>query len=464
MMKMSFPSFEDFLEKRERICVVGLGYVGIHVAVNFGKYFRAIGYDRNSRRIDELKKGIDSTREFTPDEIREADIHFTDDPAEISQARLIVVAVPTPVTLNKTPDLSFLISASETVGKNMREGSYIVFESTVYPGTTEEVCIPILERCSGMRAGVHFKVGYSPERVNPGDKEHTFDKVVKVVSGQDKQTADFLAKIYGVPVKAGIHVAPDIKTAEAAKVIENIQRDLNIALMNELSIIFHIMGIDTKHVLEAAGTKWNFLKFEPGLVGGHCISVDPYYLTFKAEELGYHPEVILAGRRINDYMGKYVAENTVKLMIKAGKQVKGAKTLIMGITFKENIADIRESRVVDIWKELTDYGVSVDVVDPYAYESEVEREFGIKLMNGNIRNWEEIKKMIEGDRKKRDERIRGEKKYDAVLVAVKHNVFRELSPSFFKRIMTEENPILVDVKGIYSKEEFEKEGFIYWRL
>lgn len=449
-----FPKVEDFLSGREQICVVGLGYVGIHVAINFAKYFKVVGYDKNAKRIEELKRGFDSTREFSPEELKSVRIKYTTDPHEIKNCRLIIVCVPTPVNKNKIPDLTFLKSASSDVGKNLSPGSYVVFESTVYPGATEEVCIPIIEEESGLKSGVDFKVGYSPERVNPGDKEHTFDKVVKVVSGQDKETAEFLAKMYSFPVKAGVYVAPSIKVAESAKVIENIQRDINVALMNELSLIFHIMGIDTKEVLKAAYTKWNFLRFEPGLVGGHCISVDPYYLTFKAEELGYHPEVILAGRRINDQMGKYVAENVVKLLIEADKNVKGSRVLIMGITFKENIADIRESRVVDIWRELNGFGVKVDVVDPFAYPEEVEREYGIAMLNGNS-DWKTFL----------DELIKHAEKspYDAVVVAVKHKVFYELTPKFFRTI-TNHKPIMVDVKGIYSREEFEKEGFIYWSL
>jgi UDP-N-acetyl-D-galactosamine dehydrogenase len=449
-----FPKVEDFLSGREQICVVGLGYVGIHVAVNFAKYFKVIGYDRNPKRIEELKRGFDSTREFSPEELKSVQIKYTTDPSEIKNCRLIIVCVPTPVNKNKIPDLTFLKSASSDVGKNLSPQSYVVFESTVYPGATEEVCVPIIEKESGLKCGVDFKVGYSPERVNPGDKEHTFDKVVKVVSGQDKETAEFLAKMYSFPVKAGVYVAPSIRVAESAKVIENIQRDINVALMNELSLIFHIMGIDTREVLRAAYTKWNFLRFEPGLVGGHCISVDPYYLTFKAEELGYHPEVILAGRRINDQMGKYVAENVIKLLIAADKNVKSSRVLIMGITFKENIADIRESRVVDIWRELNEFGVKVDVVDPFAYPEEVEREYGIVMLNGSS-DW----KTILDDLIKQSEKS----PYDAVVVAVKHKFFYELTPRFFKAI-TNNRPIMVDVKGIYSKEEFEKEGFIYWSL
>jgi len=324
----------------------------------------------------------------------------------------------------------------------MKKGSIVVYESTVYPGLTEEECVPILQQESGLKWKEDFNVGYSPERVNPGDKNHTIDKIIKVVAGDTPKITEFLAQLYGSVITAGIHRAPNIKTAEAAKVIENTQRDLNIALMNELSIIFNKIGIDTKEVLEAAGTKWNFLKFEPGLVGGHCIGVDPYYLTFKAQAIGYHPEVILAGRRINDYMGKYVAENTVKKLIKAGKQIKGSKVLILGLTFKENISDIRNTKVIDVVNELKDFGINVYVYDPYAYPEEVKHEYGIDLL----------------------EDINSQKPYDAVIVAVRHNVFmQEKDLSFYKNLMNS-NPVLIDIKGIYDKEKAIKNGFLYWRL
>ena len=326
----------------------------------------------------------------------------------------------------------------------MQKGSIVVYESTVYPGVTEEECVPILEKESGLKWKEDFHVGYSPERVNPGDKEHTVERIVKVVAGDTPEITEFLAQLYGSVITAGVHKAPDIKTAEAAKVIENTQRDLNIALMNELSIIFNKMGIDTKAVLEAAGTKWNFLKFEPGLVGGHCIGVDPYYLTFKAQAIGYHPEVILAGRRINDYMGKFVAENTVKKLIQAGKAVKGSKVLILGLTFKENIADIRNTKVIDVYNELNEYGIEVYVYDPYAYPDEVEKEYGIEML-------EDIEK---------------KKPYDAIIVAVKHKLFiEELNFERYKELMDSgDKPVLIDVKGLYNKDEVAKEGFLYWRL
>ena len=387
----------------EKIAVIGLGYVGLPLAVLLDTKFNVIGYDINVERINELRKGFDRTGEVDSERLKSCSVEFTNEPEKISEARVIIVTVPTPIDEHRIPDLKPVKTATRTVGRYMEKGSIVVYESTVYPGVTEEECVPILERESGFKWKKDFHVGYSPERVNPGDREHTIDKIVKVVAGDTPEITEFLAGLYGSVITAGVHKAPNIKTAEAAKVIENTQRDLNIALMNELSIIFNKMGIDTKAVLEAAGTKWNFLRFEPGLVGGHCIGVDPYYLTFKAQEIGYHPEVILAGRRINDYMGKFVAENTVKKLIKAGKAVKGSKVLILGITFKENIPDIRNSKVVDIYNELKEYGIEVYVYDPYAYPEEVKEEYGIELIDD----------------------INERKPYDAVVVAVKHKQFIE---------------------------------------
>ena len=433
------PEFEDFLEGKEKICIVGLGYVGLPLAVLLGRKFKVLGFDIDERRVEELRKNTDRTGEVSREELERSDVEFTTNPREISECRLVIVTVPTPIDVHKIPDLRPLKSATKTVGKNMKPGTVVVYESTVYPGVTEEVCVPLLERESGLKWKEDFFVGYSPERVNPGDKKHTIEKIVKVVSGDTPKTAELLEKVYGSVIKAGIHRAPNIKTAEAAKVIENTQRDLNIALMNELALIFHKLKIDTRDVLEAAGTKWNFLKFEPGLVGGHCIGVDPYYLTFKAQEVGHHPEVILAGRRINDSMGKFIAESAVKLMIKEGKQVLNSKVLIMGITFKENIRDIRNTRVTDIYNELLSYGVKPFVYDPLAYPEEVEREYGITPINN----------VEEGA------------PYDAVIVAVKHDQFKELKPKFFKKI-SKTKPIVLDVKGIYDREEFR--DIILWRL
>ncbi len=350
-------NLKDFLEKRERICVVGLGYVGLPLAVLFSSKYDVIGFDINRKRIEELKKGYDRTGEVSKNELYSCSIQFTDNSEVIPKAKVIIVTVPTPIDKSNRPDLTNIYEATKMVGRKMQKGAVVVYESTVYPGVTEEECIPILERESSLSWKKDFFVGYSPERVNPGDREHTIDKIVKVVSGDCESTVDFLGRLYGEVIKAGVHKAPDIKTAEAAKVIENTQRDLNIALMNELAVIFDKMNIETNEVLKAAGTKWNFLPFHPGLVGGHCIGVDPYYLTFKAESMGYHPQVILAGRRINDSMGERIAEITVKKLIKAGKAVKSSKVLILGLTFKENIPDIRNTRVVDIYKELLDYAM-----------------------------------------------------------------------------------------------------------
>ncbi len=439
MEKVKFPSFEDFLKGKEKIGVVGLGYVGLPLTVLFSKRFKVVGYDIDKSRIEELKRGFDRTGEVELKEANLENVNFTSSPEELRKCKLIVITVPTPIDKHKIPDLRPLKSATKTVAENLSKGSVVVYESTVYPGLTEEVCVPLIERESGLKYLREFKVGYSPERVNPGDKEHTIEKIVKVVSGCDRETGELLKEIYGSVVEAGVHLAPNIKTAEAAKVIENTQRDLNIALINELALIFHKLGIDTRDVLEAAGTKWNFLKFEPGLVGGHCIGVDPYYLTFKAQEIGYHPEVILAGRRINDSMGKFIAESTVKLMIKEGKQVLGSKVLIMGITFKENIKDIRNSKVVDIYKELLSYGVKPFVYDPHADSEEVKREYGIELMTSPESG----------------------APYDAVIVAVKHREFLSLNLDFFKKICVS-RPIVVDIKGIYPRKRF-KEA-ILWRL
>jgi len=433
------PSFEEFVSGKERIGVIGLGYVGLPLAVLLGKRFSVVGFDINERRVEELRNGFDRTNEVSSEELLKTAVEFTTDERKLKECRLLIVTVPTPIDRHKIPDLRPLKAATRTVGRNLSEGSVVVYESTVYPGVTEEICVPILEAESGLRWREDFHVGYSPERVNPGDKEHTIDRIVKVVSGDTPEVAELLKNIYGSVITAGVHVAPNIKTAEAAKVIENTQRDLNIALMNELALIFHRLGIDTRDVLEAAGTKWNFLKFEPGLVGGHCIGVDPYYLTFKAQEIGYHPEVILAGRRINDSMGKFVAESCVKLMIKEGKQILGSKVLIMGITFKENVPDVRNSKVIDIYEELSSFGVKPFVYDPVADREDVKREYGIELL----------------------EDPNSEKPYDAVIVAVKHDSFRELSPEFFSSICRTK-PIVLDVKGIYDREKFK--NLILWRL
>jgi UDP-N-acetyl-D-galactosamine dehydrogenase len=426
---------------KQNIAVVGLGYVGLPVAVAFGGRAEVVGFDVNERRIAELREGRDSTGEVFPEDLRAAKINYTSDPSALKDCNFIIVAVPTPIDDAKRPDLTPVINASESVGRNLAKGSIVVYESTVYPGVTEEICVPILERESGLKGGVDFKVGYSPERINPGDREHTFTKIKKVVSGQDAQSLEAIANVYASVVTAGVHKASSIKVAEAAKVIENTQRDLNLALMNELSVLFNKMGIDTREVLEAAGTKWNFLPFEPGLVGGHCIGVDPYYLTFRAEQLGYHPQVILAGRRINDSMGKHVAEQTVKKMIDSGKTIKGAKVLVMGLTFKEDIPDIRNTRVVDIISELKDFGCEVHVYDPHADHREVREEYGITMLTSPSEK----------------------EPYDGVVVAVKHRQFRELGVEGLKKIVGS-SAVLADVKGIFTQEESRSADMVYWRL
>ncbi len=362
------------------ISVVGLGYVGLPVAVAFGRQQQVIGFDIDPVRIEELKQGIERTNEVDPAELVQSDIRFTCDPQDLKGADFHIVAVPTPVDEAKRPDLTPVLKASETVGSILKQGDIVVYESTVYPGATEEDCVPVLERCSGLKAGTDFHVGYSPERINPGDREHTFTTITKVVSGDDAETLETVARVYESVVTAGVHRAATIRVAEAAKVIENTQRDLNIALMNELALIFNRMGIDTRDVLAAAGTKWNFLPFDPGLVGGHCIGVDPYYLTHKATMVGYHPQVILAGRRINDGMGEYVASATVKQLIHAGHNVKGSTVTVLGFTFKENVPDLRNTRVIDIIRELRDYGITVQVHDPEADPQEAHEEYGISLL------------------------------------------------------------------------------------
>ncbi len=387
------------MEKRT-IAVVGLGYVGLPLAVELAKHFPIIGFDINEKRVRTLKDGVDPNGEVDSEDLEKSALSFSSDPSIIKKADFVIVAVPTPIDDHHNPDLSPVIGASETVGNNLKKGAIVVYESTVYPGVTEDICVPILERTSGMKWKEGFHVGYSPERINPGDKVHTFCTITKVVSGDTKETLDTVAEVYSAAVTAGVHKASSIKVAEAAKVIENTQRDVNIALMNELKIIFDKVGISTKEVLAAAGTKWNFLPFEPGLVGGHCIGVDPYYLAYKAEELGHHPQLIIAGRRINDAMGRYFARELIKSMIHKKKTVKTSRVLILGITFKENVPDIRNSRVIDIINELMDFGVKVDVWDPVAYPEEVEEEYGVKL----------IKRPKEGQ-------------YDAVVLAVKHEPF-----------------------------------------
>ncbi|MBR4747697.1 MAG: nucleotide sugar dehydrogenase [Desulfovibrio sp.] len=434
--------FDALAARKQPLAVVGLGYVGLPLAVAFSRHFDVIGFDIAQARIDELKGGHDHTNEVDDARLQSASIEYTCDPAALKRAAVIIVAVPTPIDSHRSPDLTPVVGSSNTVGANLSRGCVVCYESTVYPGLTEEVCIPILERRSGLKFGEDFTVGYSPERINPGDKVHTLETIKKIVSGSDQATADLLARVYGAVVRAGIHRASSIKVAEAAKVIENTQRDLNIALMNELSVIFSRMDIDTLEVLEAAGTKWNFLPFRPGLVGGHCIGVDPYYLTFKAEELGYHPDVILSGRRINDAMGGLVAQRTVKRMIRMGMTVKDARVGVLGLTFKENVPDLRNTRVVDIVAELEEFGARTVVTDAEAYPAEARRLYGIDLVP-----LEEFKDL------------------DALVLAVPHKSYGELDASRLKAMFRDPARALVfDVKGLLDKQAMLDAGIDYQRL
>ncbi len=440
--------YEKIVNREERISVVGLGYVGIPIAVSFARKVEVLGFDVNQAKIALYRSGIDPTKDVGDEAIADCRVDFTFDETRLQEAKFHIVAVPTPINSDHTPDLAPVEDASRTLGRNLSRGSIVVYESTVYPGVTEDICVPILEQASGLQCGVDFKVGYSPERVNPGDKVHRFETIVKIVSGMDEETLEQIGRVYELVVAAGVHRAPSIKVAEAAKVIENSQRDINIAFMNELSIIFNRMGIDTRAVLEAAGTKWNFLNFFPGLVGGHCIGIDPYYLTYKAEQMGYHSQIILAGRRINDDMGKYVAENTVKKMIQADRQIKGAVVAVLGITFKENCPDSRNTKVADIINELREYGLQVTVVDPVADPREVEQEYRVRL--GKL------------------EDISG---VEAVIIAVAHQEFRQLKLADIKAWYQGQagqagswKPVLIDVKGIFDKQAAEAMDYIYWRL
>lgn len=434
--------YEKIVKHEEKISLVGLGYVGMPIAVAFARKVDVIGYDNNAAKIELYKNGIDPTNEVGNDVIATTTVQFTSAEAELRNAKFHIVAVPTPVNDDHTPDLTPVESASRIVGRNLTKGSIVVYESTVYPGVTEKVCVPILEKESGMKCGIDFKVGYSPERINPGDKVHRLETIVKIVSGMDAETLDIVAQVYELVVEAGVHRAESIMVAEAAKVIENSQRDINIAFMNELSIIFNKMGIDTKAVLNAAGTKWNFLKFTPGLVGGHCIGVDPYYLTYRAEQLGYHSQVILAGRRINDDMGKYVAENVVKKLIAADIPVKNAKVAIVGFTFKENCPDTRNTKVIDIYNELQEYGITPVVADPVADADEALRLYGIRF-----ESLEDVKNM------------------DAVILAVCHEQFKKLTMTDFDRLYNgNHKKVLVDVKAMLNKADFAEADYLYWRL
>jgi UDP-N-acetyl-D-galactosamine dehydrogenase len=427
--------YNDILQKKAKVAIIGLGYVGLPIALAFARKVKVVGFDINAKRVDMMKKGIDPSNELVKDDFKGCDIEFITSLDKLRDARFFIVAVPTPIDEHNLPDLKPLLAASATVGKVLKKGDYVVFESTVYPGCTEEDCIPVLERESGLKFKKDFKVGYSPERINPGDKEHTITKILKVVSGCDQESLNNIARVYEIIVEPGTHRAPSIKAAEAAKIIENTQRDVNIALMNELSIIFNKMRINTYDVLEAAGTKWNFLRFSPGLVGGHCIGVDPYYLTHKAEALGYHARVINSGRYVNDSMGFYVAKTTVKKIIAAGKNISKSKVLVMGATFKEDVSDIRNSKVADIVKELKSFGVTVHVTDPHADSGELKHEYGFGL-----------NKAVKG--------------YDGVILAVSHKVYKKLDEKYFTGILSKKG-VLVDVKGLLRNKI---KQLNYWSL
>jgi len=428
--------YNKLINKETKLSVIGLGYVGLPIALEFAKKIKVVGFDIKPERIELMKNGIDPSNELSPDSFDNTDIKITCNPEDLREASFHIIAVPTPTDKHNLPDLTPVMKASETVGSILKKGDYVVYESTVYPGCTEEDCVPVLEKFSGLKFLTDFKVGFSPERINPGDKKHTLTKITKVTSGCDTESAEEIAKVYELIIEAGVFRATSIKVAESAKIIENTQRDINIAFMNELSIIFNRMGINTFEVLEAAGTKWNFLKFYPGLVGGHCIGVDPYYLSFKAKELGYHPQMIDSGRFVNDSMGRYVGKQTVKKIISSGKSLNEARVLIMGITFKEDVTDIRNSKVVDVIAELTDFGVSVDVIDPGVGSHEVKEEYGI-----------ELKKAPSG-------------KYDAVILAVSHKEYLNLKEDFFTNLLSKEG-IIVDVKGVLRGRI---KNHTYWSL
>lgn len=432
--------YEKILKREEKISLVGLGYVGMPIAVAFSKKADVIGFDTNSEKISLYKKGIDPTLEVGNEVVSACSVEFTSDETMLKSAKFHIVAVPTPVNDDHTPGLSAVKGASEIVGRNLTKGSVVVYESTVYPGVTEDICVPILEKASGLKCGTDFKVGYSPERINPGDKVHRLENIIKIVSGMDAETLETVAKVYELVIEAGVHRAESIKVAEAAKVIENSQRDINIAFMNELSMIFNKLGIDTQEVLKAAGTKWNFLNFTPGLVGGHCIGVDPYYLTYRAEEVGYHSQIILSGRRVNDDMGRYIAENVIKSLIKADIPVKNAKVGMLGLTFKENCPDTRNTKIIDIVNELNEYDINPIIYDPIADKDEAKHLYGVEFADMDaFRN------------------------LDALILAVAHDEFKKLPKDAFDK-MFKDKKVLIDIKGILNRQEYEDDGYLYWRL
>jgi len=436
--------YEAIKTRKEKISIIGLGYVGLPIAVAFSRKAEVIGFDYNEEKIELYKSGVDPTKEVGNEGVADCEVDFTADPFRLREAKFHIVAVPTPINDDNTPNLTYLEQASVFLGKNITKGSIAVFESTVYPGVTEDVCVPILEAESGLKYGDDFQVGYSPERINPSDMLHRLENIAKVVSGMNPDTLDTIAKVYELVIEAGVYRAESIKVAEAAKVIENSQRDINIAFMNELSIIFNRMNIDTLSVLEAAGTKWNFLNFRPGLVGGHCIGIDPYYLTYKAELLGYRSQIILSGRRINDSMGKYVVENLIKTLLKADITVKSAKIAILGLTFKENCPDTRNTRVMDIYNELLDYGILASIIDPVADHVTAMNDYGVELVDiGDIKG------------------------IDAIIIAVAHDDFKSLSMYDISRMfgdLPDKKRVIFDLKGIFNREECEAAGYYYWRL
>ncbi|MBD2847553.1 nucleotide sugar dehydrogenase [Paenibacillus sp. IB182496] len=437
--------FKEILEKRERISVIGLGYVGLPLAYAFSKKVNVIGFDLDEKKINSYKKGVDPTKEVGNTKLMSSKISFTSDASLLREAKFHIVAVPTPINIDKTPNLTPVEKASSIVGKNLVKNSIVVYESTVYPGVTEDICIPILERESGLKCGVDFQVGYSPERINPGDTVHTLENIIKIVSSTDELCTETISKIYGLIIRAGVYIASSIKVAEAAKVVENSQRDINIAFMNELAMVFDKMGIDTKEVIDAMNTKWNALRYYPGLVGGHCIGVDPYYFIYQAERLGYHSQIILSGRKINDGMSKFIADSILKQLILAGKIVNKTRVAILGITFKENCPDIRNTRVIDIISTLEEYGIKIMVSDPRANKEEVKEKLKIDLVE-----------------------LREIKNVDCIVIAVGHYDYKNLKCSDFKSFFKEENDksekIIIDVKSIYDKEKYTDEGFTYWRL
>ena len=436
--------YDEIINGKEKISLVGLGYVGMPIAVAFAEKVKVIGFDTNTRKIEQYLKGIDPTKEVGNEVIKNTKVLFTDNEEILKEAKFHIVAVPTPINSDKTPDLSPVIGAGEIVGRNLVKGSYVVYESTVYPGVTEDICIPILEKESGLKCGTDFKVGYSPERINPGDKVHTLRTIKKIVSGMDEESLEIIAKVYNLVVEAGVHKVSSIKTAEAAKVVENSQRDINIAFVNELAMVFDRMGIDTNEVIEAMNTKWNALGFKPGLVGGHCIGVDPYYFIYQAEKLGYHSQIISSGRKVNDGMGEFIGDIIIKKLVQANKKVKESKIGIFGITFKENCPDIRNSKVEDIIKRIKEFGIEPIIVDPQANSEEVEKVYNLKLL--------EMNKISE---------------LDCCVLAVAHEEFKNLSVDKIKamfKLVPNNEKIVIDIKSILNRDDFEKDGYIYWNL